>query len=53
MKFLLGLLALLALAYWYGLLDVSHFDSVEESLNNTIERTSDFVTDRAVKEADF
>lgn len=53
MKFLLGLLVILAIAYWYGLFDGVNFDSVKESLNNTIERTSDFVTDKAVKEADF
>ena len=48
------IIVLAALAYggkW--LYDNHYFDSFQESFNNTVERTSDFATDKAVKEANF
>lgn len=35
------------------LYDNGYFDSFSESLNNTVRRTSDFATDKAVKEANY
>lgn len=54
MKGFMILVILAALAYggkW--LYDNHHFDSVIDSFNNTVRRTSDFATDKAVKEANF
>ncbi len=54
MKGIMILVILAALAYggkW--LYDNHYFDSVMTSFNNTVQRTSDFATDKAVKEANF
>ncbi len=54
MKGFIFLLILAALAYggmW--LYDNNYFASVESALDNTVDRTSDFATDKAVKEANF
>ncbi len=54
MKFVVWILILVGLA-WGGkyLYDNGYMDSFLTSFNNTVERTSDFATDKAVKEANF
>lgn len=48
------LLILGALAYGiYYLYGQGYFDSFTNSVDETVERTSDFITDKAVNEADF
>lgn len=54
MKTLMIVIVLAALAYggkW--LYDNHYFDSFMTSVNNTVQRTSDFATDKAVNEAEF
>lgn len=52
MKGLIVLLALLGGAgYW--LYTNGYFDSFKDSFNSTVQRTSDFATDRKIKEAKF
>lgn len=54
MKFLLTLIILASLAYGGKYLyDNGYFDNFKQSFTNTVERTTDFATDKAVKEADF
>ncbi len=54
MKGITILILLAALAYGgYWLYENHYFDGFNEALDNTIERTSDFATDKAVKEANF
>lgn len=52
-----GLVYLLILAgLFFGgkwLYDNGYMDSFLQSVDNTVERTSDFVTDKAVKEANY
>ena len=48
------LIVLAGLAYGGKYLyDMGYFDSVIGSFDHTVANTSDFVTDKAVKEADF
>ncbi len=54
MKGIFILLILAALAYggkW--LYDNGYVEGFTNSVNNTVQRTSDFATDKAVKEANF
>ncbi len=54
MKALVYLVILAGLAYGGKYLyDQGYFDSFMESFSNTAERTGDFVTDKAVKEANY
>lgn len=54
MKTLVYLVILAGLAYGGKYLyDQGYFDSFMESFSNTAERTGDFVTDKAVKEANY
>lgn len=54
MKALVYLVILAGLAYGGKYLyDQGYFDSFMESFSHTTQRTSDFVTDKAVKEANF
>lgn len=54
MRLLTWLIVLGGIAYGLNYLyETGYFDSFLHSFNNTVERTSDFVTDKAVKEADF
>lgn len=54
MKLITWLVVLGAIAYGVNYLyEIGYFDSFLQSFDNTVERTSDFVTDKAVKEADF
>lgn len=54
MKLVTLLIILGGLAYGINYLyEMGYFDSFLQSFDNTVSRTSDFVTDRAVKEADF
>lgn len=48
------LIALAGIAYGvYYLYGQGYFNSFVNSVDETVERTSDFITDKAVKEADF
>lgn len=54
MKGLMILIVLAGLAYggkW--MYDNHYFDSFLGSVNNTVQRTGDFATDKAVKEANY
>lgn len=52
MKGLIVLLALLgSIGYWLN--TNGYFDSFKESFNSTVQRTSDFATDKKIKEAKF
>lgn len=54
MKGLMIIIVLAALAYggkW--LYDNQYFSSFNSAFDNTMQRTSDYVTDKAVKEANF
>lgn len=54
MKMIAWIVVLAGLAYGGKYLyDNGYFDSFLESFGNTVERTSDFATDKAVKEANF
>jgi len=54
MKFFVWFITLIALGYGlHGLYQQGYFDSFLTSVDNTTKRTTDFVTDRAVKEANF
>ncbi len=54
MKFVSLLVILAALGYGCFYLYQNHyFDSFLSSVDSTIERTSDFATDKAVKEANY
>ena len=54
MKKLLWLLILAGLAYGgYYLYESGYFDSFLQSFDNTVTRTADFATDKAVKEANY
>ncbi len=54
MKAFMILVVLAGLAYGGKYLyDNHYFDSFLQSVEKTTERTSDFATDKAVKEADF
>lgn len=54
MKFVNLLVILAALGYGCFYLYQNHyFDSFLSSVDNTVERTSDFATDKAVKEANY
>ncbi len=54
MRTLFLLLVLAGLAYGGNYLyEIGYFDSFLESFGHTVSRTSDFVTDKAVKEAEF
>ena len=54
MRLFLWLIVLIGLAYGGNYLyKHGYFDSFLTSVDNTVTRTSDFATDKAVKEADF
>ena len=54
MNKLMWLLILGGLAYGgYHLYENGYFDSFLESFDNTVTRTADFATDKAVKEANY
>ena len=54
MKKLIWLLLLVGLAYGANYLyENGYFDSFLQSLDNTVTRTADFATDKAVKEANY
>lgn len=54
MKFLVWILILAGLFYGGKFLyDNGYVDSFLQSFNNTVERTADFATDKAVKEANY
>ena len=54
MKKLVWLLVLAGLAYGgYYLYEIGYFDSFLQSFDNTVTRTADFATDKAVKEANY
>lgn len=54
MKLLMWVIVLVGLYYGGSYLyQQGYFDSVLESFGHTVSRTSDFATDRAVKEANF
>ena len=51
MRTFMWLVVLAAIAYGINYLyELGYFDSFLTSFNNTVSRTSDFVTDKAVKE---
>lgn len=54
MKLITWLVTLAALAYGcHYLYQQGYFNSFLSSVDNTVQRTSDFATDKAVKEANF
>ena len=54
MKKLMWLLVLGGLAYGgYYLYESGYFDSFLQSFDNTVTRTADFATDKAIKEANY
>ena len=54
MKLILWALVIAGLAYGGKYLyDNGYFDDLSQSVNNTVQRTADFATDKAVKEANF
>lgn len=54
MKLITWIIILVALVYGGNYLyQQGYFNSFLNSVDNTVQRTSDFVTDKAVNEADF